>query len=292
MENPALKSYFMHCVKLLILFFASIFSGMIGVLVALQVSLVVVVGAQLPASQPSPSVLPAQPAVQPTAQLQPSALQPRQPAQPIESTTVLPTANTTNSTAKEQPKCFYQAATECSNIPEYKKCLALRSAPGSVLCCNLNSATALKKGLRSANVALKNIKQLHLRNVTAKTVDFGVEPWTELVSLQHLAITDGAVQILQGRMRSPHVSCLNFSSNALTQLPTLNVTVEHLLLDISGNNEMFCASIQDFMGQFRKSKKKTTELEFAHNANTYYCLSSQSYNWFNTTERVSLAQVR
>ncbi|KAL1132508.1 hypothetical protein AAG570_010463 [Ranatra chinensis] len=78
---------------------------------------------------------------------------------------------------------------------------------------------------------------------------------------------------------------LNVSNNNLTTMPQISSRpLRKFTLDISGNDKMWCHSVIELIDQLGD------RLNFS-NKNKTLCVSSQKYDWFNSTETMPLVQV-
>lgn len=145
---------------------------------------------------------------------------------------------------------------------------------------------------------------LHVRNATLDELDFSHKYWKRLDSL---AVTDGRVQrIVNEFSKFSSPQCINVSNNQLhlihqrtfreltrlqvldlshnnlSAMPNVNSNLASLSLDVSGNREMLCKSILESM--------ERGGVHFVDPDGTF-CLTNQTFTWFNSTDSVSLGEL-
>ncbi|KAK9496736.1 hypothetical protein O3M35_013025 [Rhynocoris fuscipes] len=200
--------------------------------------------------------------------------------------------------------CIYVPSTECPTIEE-KKCRCVRGGPtnNTVICCNIPSEFLLKEGRTCAGLLTQHTDHVFIYNSTLDFFDAGLQEWTNLKSL---TVTNSTIKSIEGKFRG-NLECINLSSNSLihiqpktfvklkklvmldlsknniTKLPDLSEDKTNFTLDISGNLKLECHSVNDLIGV-------SNHLNF-NNRNSTFCLTSQSFHWFNSTSLVSLEQV-
>lgn len=208
---------------------------------------------------------------------------------------------------EEQPACVHVPEELCPPANELCRCLLVNGTT-TAICCNITTVLQLKESL-NCQILGSNITALHARNITLHSLDVSVLNLTKLhlPQLESLSITNGHIVELKGNLEARNLACLNLSSNSLInvsdntfaslnslqnldlsgndlqQLAHFNSSVPEFKLDVSGNIKLPCDSILDLMKHMRN-------LQFRHDNNTY-CLTSRSFHWFNSTERIPLSSV-
>ncbi|XP_022191894.1 protein halfway isoform X1 [Nilaparvata lugens] len=211
--------------------------------------------------------------------------------------------------SSHSPDCIHIPFENCPQPTDICKCVYVKPDSNSVICCHITSDNLLKESLSCAGVG-KSVTALHLRNVTFDKLDASSEHWQYLVSL---SVTDSQVPRLVKRFGSTFgLICLNFSNsglaeidprvvtqlpklsklvlshNNLTLLPEINVHMSHFVLDVSENHHLNCQALRAFHSDLQE---KNRAIMF-DNENTTFCTTGSEYHWFNSTELVSLTQLR
>nr|CAD7198858.1 unnamed protein product [Timema douglasi] len=208
---------------------------------------------------------------------------------------------------------------QCVNFPEEEcppqdGCIILSYIKhnDSLLCCHFETPFLLQEALGEKIKEINEIKPgvnitaLHIRNVSFYSLDVSA---LNNFPLQFVSITDNSVlRNLSGQFNQfqSGPGCLNFSTNNLdildvnilknidklqfldlsqnnlTSLPHLPDTNDTLHLDISGNKNVLCNEVKAIMMAENKP-------HFERQDNTY-CSSSQTFHWFNSTERIPLLE--
>nr|CAD7461528.1 unnamed protein product [Timema tahoe] len=209
---------------------------------------------------------------------------------------------------------------QCVNFPEEEcppqdGCIILSYVKhnDSLLCCHFKTPFLLQEALGEKIKEINEIKPsvnitaLHIRNVSFYSLDVSA---LNNFPLQFVSITDNSVlRNLSGQFNrfQSGPGCLNFSTNNLDtldvnmlknidklqfldlsqnnlkSLPHLPDTNDTLHLDISGNKNVLCNEVKAIMMAENKP-------HFERQDNTY-CSSSQTFHWFNSTERIPLVQL-
>lgn len=145
---------------------------------------------------------------------------------------------------------------------------------------------------------------LHVRNATLDELDISQK---YLKRLDSLVVTDGHVRrIVKEFSKFSLPQCINVSNNNLhmihqrafhqltrlqvldlshnnlSAMPNVNSILANLSLDVSGNKEMLCKSILESM--------ERGGVHFVNEGETY-CLTNQTFTWFNSTDSVSLGEL-
>ncbi|XP_017780123.1 PREDICTED: protein halfway [Nicrophorus vespilloides] len=203
----------------------------------------------------------------------------------------------------DKPDCYHRPETDCPAATDICRCKVDAICKTAVICCDVD-ASGLSDGLACANVNRINISSIHIRNATLSTLNLSdYTTWRGLVSM---AFTDGNITNIVGKfVKFASTSCLNFSSNGINRiedralanlynlreldLSNNNLTdVPHfkkegiVSLDISDNKPMLCTSLNDTI--------RRSDIQF-NNRNRTWCLSSKTFDWFNSTELVPLEQI-
>ncbi|KAK4872493.1 hypothetical protein RN001_014522 [Aquatica leii] len=197
-------------------------------------------------------------------------------------------------------QCFYQPPSACP--PPSNPCHCRRVSNTAAVCCNVDKSL-ITKGLACADIKNGKVIELHIRNATLDVLNVTHSAWRQLLSL---AITDGSINRIVGEFgKHTTISCLNFSSNSINKfedrslvnlynLSVLDLSHNNLMdvprfkkegivtLDMSANKQLLCSHLVDAL--------KRTELHF-NSENETFCLSSNTFHWFNSTELVPLKQV-
>ncbi|XP_026473562.1 protein halfway isoform X2 [Ctenocephalides felis] len=254
-------------------------------------------------------------------------LRPVQPPEIPTSTTA--TTSTTTSTigfssrssARSQSEmdldCFHVPEEVCKdellwkdnddNAPK-SKCRRMDNIPEAVVCCNVTRFTLLESlslaGLNGSN----KIRALHVRNATMESLDLSEPRYKQLTSI---SITDGNITKLAGEFtKMTSVTCLNVSNNNinsiepralsnlydlvmldlshnnLTRMPNFRKPEKNFTIDIMGNDGMLCKSVTETMNNTGPGGA----INFNH-VNETFCASSLKYQWFNSTEMITLRNV-
>ncbi|KAF5279963.1 hypothetical protein FQA39_LY18184 [Lamprigera yunnana] len=196
--------------------------------------------------------------------------------------------------------CFFQPQSACP--PPTNPCHCRRISSTAAVCCNVDKSL-ITKGLMCADIKNGKVIELHIRNATLDVLNVTHSAWRQLLSL---SITDGKINRIVGEFgKHTTISCLNFSSNSINKfedrslvnlynLSILDLSHNNLTdvprfkkegivtLDVSGNKELLCSHLVDAL--------KRTELHFK-NENKTFCLSSNIFNWFNSTELLPLKEL-
>ncbi|KAJ8931229.1 hypothetical protein NQ314_015890 [Rhamnusium bicolor] len=200
-------------------------------------------------------------------------------------------------------RCFHQPADACPSPESMCRCRQLPNCKRAAVCCDVNKFT-LTEGLGCGNISADGqVEALHIRNATLDVLNLTQPVWRRL---RFMTITDGQINSVVGEFaKHTIVSCLNISSNGIRKfeqrslvnlfnLSFLDLSHNNLsdvprfkkegtvTLDISENPSMLCSSLMDTL--------KRTEINF-NNDNATFCLSSKTFQWFNSTERLPLSQV-
>ncbi|XP_023311646.1 protein halfway [Anoplophora glabripennis] len=200
-------------------------------------------------------------------------------------------------------RCFHQPASEC-RPNDLCRCHQLKDIKRAAVCCDVNKFT-LTEGLACANITVDGqVEALHIRNATLDVLNVTQPVWKRL---KYMTITDGQINSLVGEFaKLSSVSCLNLSSNGiknfaqrslvnLFNLSFLDLSHNNLtsvprfkkegsvILDISDNPYMLCTSLLDTL------KKREVNVS---NEDVTFCLSSKTFHWFNSTEKLPISQVQ
>ncbi|XP_027836855.2 protein halfway isoform X1 [Aphis gossypii] len=210
----------------------------------------------------------------------------------------------------ELPPCYNQPAESC---PLQNKCKCVKTGESALFCCQIQSNEDLIKNFECSGAKLSTITALHIYNMTADNFNFGkFSP--ELSRLISFSITNSYINRLLGRLEYMHqITCLNLSNNAfgtewqdplalenlkmlamldfsnvnISSLPTIKSQVPMFWLDVSNNIKIHCSSLLELMERSRNAKYKLYFKKY----NETFCMSSLSFHWFNSTEKVALNQV-
>lgn len=233
--------------------------------------------------------------------------------EPTVSNVMLTTAATvTVQTSTDSPNICFYASEELCSLPRENdscnECIPHPTVPNSLVCCNV---TDIEKSISCVpypssvdNSSDSYWINLHIRNATIDELDIPHKYWKRLDSL---AITDGQINRITKEMpKFSSVQCINISNNQivninlrafkdlvrlqvldisknnLSSLPTLNSIPTNLTVDIRGNNGMLCKSVGDSL--------ERGNIQFV-DPNATYCLSNQTFNWFNSTDLMPLSQM-
>ncbi|VVC45541.1 Hypothetical protein CINCED_3A009440 [Cinara cedri] len=206
--------------------------------------------------------------------------------------------------------CYTQPSEFC---PVQNKCKCVKTHETALFCCQVQSNEDLLRNFECSGAKLSNIQALHIYNMTADQFNFGkLSP--ELNRLISFSITNSYINRLLGRLEHTHqIACLNLSNNIfgtewqdplalenlkqlamldfsfvnISILPNIKIEVPIFWLDVSNNTKIRCESLLDLMKKSGNSKYK---LNFVKHNETF-CMSSLSFHWFNTTEKVALREV-
>lgn len=197
-------------------------------------------------------------------------------------------------------QCFHQPESACP--PPSNPCHCRRISSRAAVCCNVDKSL-ITNGLACADIKNGKVIELHIRNATLDVLNVTFSTWRQLLSL---SITDGIINRVVGEFgKHTTISCLNLSSNSIDKfddrslvnlynLSVLDLSHNNLMdvprlkkegvvtLDISANKQLLCSHLVDAL--------KRTELHF-NNENDTFCMSSNTFFWFNSTELVPLNQV-
>lgn len=233
--------------------------------------------------------------------------------EPTVSNVMLTTSATvTVQTTTESPNiCFYATEDLCSLPRENdscNECIPHPTVPNSLVCCNV---TDIEKSISCVPYpsSMDNSSDsfwinLHIRNATIDELDIPHKYWKRLDSL---VITDGHInRITKELPKFSSVQCINISNNHivninsrafkdlvrlqvldisknnLSSMPTLNSIPTNLSLDIRGNDGMLCKSVLESL--------ERGNIQFV-DPNATYCLTNQTFNWFNSTDVIPLSQL-
>lgn len=221
-------------------------------------------------------------------------------------------AAVTVQTTTDSPNICFYATEELCTLPRENdscnECIPDPIVPNSLVCCNV---TDIEKSISCVpypssmdNSSDSYWINLHIRNATLDELDIPHKYWKRLDSL---VITDGHInRITKELPKFSSVQCINISNNHLvninlrafkdlvrlqvldisnnnlTSMPTLNSIPTNLSLDIRGNDGMLCKSVTDAL--------ERGNIQFVDPESTY-CLSNQTYYWFNSTDTVPLVQL-
>ncbi|XP_037028171.1 protein halfway isoform X1 [Bradysia coprophila] len=230
--------------------------------------------------------------------------------EPTVSNVMLTTAATV--TATDSPNiCFYATEDLCSLPRENEscnECIPHPTVPNSLVCCNVTdiekSISCVPYPASADNSSDSYWINLHIRNATIDELDIPHKYWKRLDSL---VITDGHINRITKEMpKFSSVQCINISNNHLvninlrafkdlvrlqmldisknnlSSMPSLNSIPTNLSLDIRGNDGMLCKSVQESL--------ERGNLQFVE-PNATYCLTNQTFNWFNSTDAIPLSQL-
>lgn len=232
--------------------------------------------------------------------------------EPTVSNVLLTTAATVTVQATESPNICFYATEELCSVPRENdscnECIPHPTVPNSLVCCNI---TDIEKSISCVpypssmdNSSDSYWINLHIRNATIDELDIPHKYWKRLDSL---VITDGHInRITKEFPKFSSVQCINISNNHivninsrafkdlvrlqvldisknnLSSMPTLNSIPTNLSLDIRGNDAMLCKSVSESL--------ERGNIQFV-NPNSTYCLTNQTFNWFNSTDVMPLSQL-
>lgn len=231
---------------------------------------------------------------------------------PVSNVMLTTAATVTVQTATDSPNiCFYATEDLCS-IPRENdscnECIPHPTISNSLVCCNV---TDIEKSISCVpypstmdNSSDSYWVNLHIRNATIDELDI---PAKYLKKLDSLVITDGHInRITKEFSKFSSIQCINISNNHLvninlrafkdlvrlqvldisnnnlSSMPTLNSIPTNLSLDIRGNNGMLCKSVQESL--------ERGNIQFV-DPNATYCLTNQTFNWFNSTDVMPLSHI-
>lgn len=234
-------------------------------------------------------------------------------------TTTTPVTTTTTMAPLEHfnqtGKCFYAEPELCLYPPPRTEtsfnapceCFQHPNFPRSLVCCNITDINQVVSCPPSpTNDNSKSWVNVHIRNATLDEFDVSHKFWRILDSL---VVTDGSIKKLNREfLRFTPITCLNISNNQLSEIqqralsiltqiqvfdisynnlstmPNINNVQNNLTLtlDIRGNGGMLCKSVSDTIDR--------GGIEFVETNNTY-CLTNQTFSWFNSTESVPIRQL-
>lgn len=180
---------------------------------------------------------------------------------------------------------------ECNPHPDYYT--------DTLICCNV---TDLDKALQ--NFKNRMWTNIHIHNLTAQKLDLNTPLFKQA---QSVAVTNGNIKkIVNAFSRMSYPKCLNFSNNSifeienqsafsqsrglrmldlsynnLTKLPNV---VNNITVDLRGNLNISCKLMQDTLNS-------TIGIQFVE-PNQTFCLANKTYNWFSSTESISLRSLK
>ncbi|XP_055684649.1 protein halfway [Lutzomyia longipalpis] len=210
--------------------------------------------------------------------------------------------------------CFYAEPELCQSplIDDPKlqvpncECRLHPTIPQSLICCNVTSLTNITSCQEPD--PSEHWKNIHVRNASLDELDISNGFWKLFESI---SITDGTLKrITREFTRFSATKCFNVSNNTimeiqprvfrnLMQLQVLDISFNNLstipninkltnltmlTIDIRGNKDMLCKSVSETID------RGGLELNFVEPDKTY-CLTNQTFNWFNSTDNVPLRQL-
>lgn len=199
-------------------------------------------------------------------------------------------------------KCFNVKPEVCTS-PFPDRCNCKKIDDHSVVCCNITKSTELNSGLKCADFRQSNVRFMHLRNATLQDLHFLTNDlWPRL---ETFSINEGRIE---GLTSVPHenLTCLNISSNAILELneEAFKVKLPNLkILDLSNNdliklpkfrNRSISLDISDNRGvECQTLLQFVTDYPLVNflNGDSTYCVSSKTFQWFNSTELVPVSQI-
>lgn len=233
--------------------------------------------------------------------------------EPTVSNVMLTTAETvTAQINNESPNICFYATEELCLLPRENdscnECIPHPTVANSLVCCNVTdiekSISCVPYPASADNSTDSYWVNLHIRNATLDELDIPHKYWKRLNSL---VITDGHINRITKEMpKFSSVQCINISNNHLvninlrafkdlvrlqmldisknnlSSMPSINSIPTNLSLDIRGNDGMLCKSVQESL--------ERGNLHFVE-PNATFCLTNQTFNWFNTTDAIPLIEL-